>query len=113
MQQTTAAVDLSRFTIPDQDLSWIDMDDFVELDWILPQESTPKTQILPLAYTPRFTYFRQTDHNSTSLAKTVFSAFGDEPTHECVMSQGNDPRRVQMDLIKGRISNLQIQSENH
>lgn len=113
MQQPASAVDLSRFTIPDQDLSWIDMDDFVELDWILPQESTPKTQILPLAYTPRFTYFRQTDHNGVSSTKTGFSAFGDEPTHECVMSQGNDPRRVQMDLIKGRIANLQVQAENH
>ncbi|KAH8705257.1 mitochondrial protein from FMP27-domain-containing protein [Talaromyces proteolyticus] len=113
LQQPTTSVDLSRFTIPDRDFSWIDMDDFVELDWILPQESTPKTQILPLAYTPRFTYFRQTDHSNVSPANTGFSPFGDEPTHECVMSQGNDPRRVQMDLIKGRIANLEVQAENH
>jgi hypothetical protein len=112
-QQPIASVDLSRFTIPDQDLNWIDMDDFVELDWILPQESNPKTQILPLAYTPRFTYFRQTDHGDKTSADTGFSQFGDEPTHECVMAQDNDPSRVQMELIKGRLATLEIQSENH
>ena len=53
--------DLSRFTIPDNDYSWIDMDDFVELDWILPMEPHPDTKILPLAFAPRLTYFRQTD----------------------------------------------------
>ncbi|KAL1965745.1 hypothetical protein VTN77DRAFT_5245 [Rasamsonia byssochlamydoides] len=112
-QQPVPSVDLSRFTIPDQDLNWIDMDDFVELDWILPQESNPKTQILPLAYTPRFTYFRQTDHGDTTSADTGFSPFGDEPTHECVMAQDNDPRRVQMELIKDRLATLDAQAENH
>lgn len=112
-QQPVSSVDLSRFTIPDQDLNWIDMDDFVELDWILPQELNPKTQILPLAYTPRFTYFRQTDHGDATSADTGFSPFGDEPTHECVMAQDNDPRRVQMELVKDRLSILEAQAENH
>ena len=61
-QEMPAATDLSKFTIPDHDFSWIDMDDFVELDWILPAEANPETKILPLAFTPRFTYFRETDH---------------------------------------------------
>uniref|UniRef100_A0A093Y1H4 Uncharacterized protein n=1 Tax=Talaromyces marneffei PM1 TaxID=1077442 RepID=A0A093Y1H4_TALMA len=113
LQQPLPAVDVSRFDIPDHDYTWIDMDDFVELDWILPQESNPKTKILPLAYTPRFTYFRQTDHGDSSVTENVVSQFGDEPTHECVMSQGNDPWQVQMDLIKGRLATLDIQAKNH
>jgi hypothetical protein len=112
-QQPVPSIDLSRFTIPDQDFNWIDMDDFVELDWILPQESNPKTQIMPLAFTPRFTYFRQTDHGHAASTDTGFSPFGDEPTHDCVMSQDNDPRRVEMELIKDRLSNIEIHAENH
>jgi hypothetical protein len=112
-QQPLPAVDVSRFNIPDQDYTWIDMDDFVELDWILPQESNPKTKILPLAYTPRFTYFRQTDHGDSPVTENGVNQFGDEPTHECVMSQGNDPWQVQMDLIKDRLANLDIQAKNH
>ena len=79
--------DSADFTIPDGDMSWIDMDDFVELDWILPTRSSPETKIMPLAYAPRFTYLRQTDHCSkASVGKRARSSpFGHEPTHECVM----------------------------
>ncbi|KAJ5894654.1 hypothetical protein N7495_006345 [Penicillium taxi] len=108
-QQPVASVDLSRFTIPDHNLDWIDMDDFVEPDWILPQESNPKTRILPLAFTPRFTYFRQTDHGDLGPDETGFSTFGYEPTHECAMSESNDPRRVQIELIKDRLKTVEEQ----
>jgi len=98
------AVDISNFVIPDNDLTWIDMDDFVELDWILPAKADPETKILPLAYAPRFTYFRQTDHNGIiSGDPSRTSPFGDEPTHHCVMSAQNDPRRVQVELIQERL----------
>ncbi|KAJ5948666.1 hypothetical protein N7454_001973 [Penicillium verhagenii] len=112
-QQPVASVDLSRFTIPDQNLDWIDMDDFVEPDWILPQESNPKTQILPLAFTPRFTYFRQTDHGDVGPEETGYSTFGNEPTHDCVMSDTNEPRRVQIELIKDRLATIEAQLRNY
>lgn len=113
-QQPASTVDMSRFTIPDHDMSWIDMDDFVELDWILPSESNPETKILPLAFTPRFTYFRQTDHGAAIRGdETRTSPFGDEPTHYCVMSHDNDPRRVQMELVKDRIDSITRQIESH
>ncbi|EAW14496.1 FMP27 family protein [Aspergillus clavatus NRRL 1] len=111
-QQPVPSVDLSRFTIPDQNLDWIDMDDFVELDWILPQESNPRTHILPLAFTPRFTYFRQTDHDDMTPDQTGYSRFGNEPTHECVMSESNEPRRVQMELIRDRLATVEAQIQN-
>lgn len=106
----TSKVDMSKFTIPDNDFTWIDMDDFVELDWILPAESNPETKILPLTFGPRFTYFRQTDHGDTvSGDPTRTSPFGDEPTHFCVISEKNDPRRVQAELIRARLDKIEEQ----
>ena len=113
-QQSTALADMSRFTIPDNDFSWIDMDDFVEIDWLLPAETNPETKILPLAFAPRFTYFRQTDtETSKSTDGDTASPFGDEPTHFCVMSQDNDPRKVQIQLIEERLVQLDEQLEMH
>jgi hypothetical protein len=114
-EQTVPQADLSCFTIPDNDTGWVDMDDFVELDWILPAQSNPETKILPLAFAPRFTYFRNTDHhNLISGDPNRSSPFGKEPTHLCVMSQRNDPRRVQCDLIQERLDRIAEQlSHNH
>ena len=106
--------DVSRFTIPDDDLHWIDMDDFVELDWILPAETHPQTKIMPLAFAPRFTYFRQTDHRGSAAGDVDrVSHFGDEPTHFCIMSQDNDPQSAQRDLVRERLLLLQKQLEDH
>ena len=112
--QSATSIDMSRFTIPDNDFTWIDMDDFIELDWILPAESNPATKIMPLGYSPRFTYFRQTDHrDSISGDDTRSSQFGNEPTHYCIMSQDNDPRRVQCDLIQERLAKVNEQLNTH
>ncbi|KAK5119039.1 hypothetical protein LTR62_000250 [Meristemomyces frigidus] len=112
LQEQTTTVDMSKFDIPDNDFDWIDMDDFVELDWILPAESAPETKILPLGFAPRFTYFRQTDHGGTIAGDASRSSpFGDEPTHYCIMSAKNDPRRVQVDLIEHRLETLREQRE--
>jgi hypothetical protein len=106
--------DLSHFEIPDNDFSWIDMDDFVELDWILPSEANPQTKIMPLAFAPRFTYFRQTDHgDSIAGDPDRTSVFGNEPTHFCIMSKDDDPRRVQCQLIQTRLDQLEEQMESH
>lgn len=113
-QMDEGATDLSHFEIPDNDFSWIDMDDFVELDWILPSEANPETKIMPLAYAPRFTYFRQTDHGDTIAGDPDrTSPFGNEPTHFCIMSKDNDPRRVQCQLIQSRLNQLEKQIESH
>ncbi|KAF1918428.1 mitochondrial protein from FMP27-domain-containing protein [Ampelomyces quisqualis] len=113
--QEYLTADLSKFTIPDNDWGWVDMDDFIELGWILPSHQHPETQILPLAFAPRFTYFRQTDHaDNISGDVNRRSAFGNEPTHHCVMSQRNDPRRVQCRLIEQRIERVEEQAaHNH
>ncbi|KAM7202284.1 Mitochondrial protein from FMP27 domain containing protein [Naviculisporaceae sp. PSN 640] len=116
IEQEDDGHDLSRFTIPDNDLSWIDMDDFVELDWILPTEPNPDTKILPLAYAPRITYFRQTDIGGVIEGDpNRTSPFGQEPTHSCIMTQDDvpDPRRVQSELIRRRLEQLDQQMETH
>lgn len=113
-QQENGVTDLSHFEIPDNDFTWIDMDDFVELDWILPSEANPETKIMPLAYAPRFTYFRQTDHgDSISGDPDRTSPFGNEPTHFCIMSKDDDPRKVQCQLIQSRLDQLQGQINSH
>ncbi|KAI0448133.1 mitochondrial protein from FMP27-domain-containing protein [Xylaria telfairii] len=113
-QDLDDAADLSHFTIPDRDFSWIDMDDFVELDWILPSEPNPDTKILPLAYSPRVTYFRQTDIGGTIDGDPDrTSPFGKEPTHFCIMRQDDDPRRVQSQLIQSRLDQLDGQITNN
>lgn len=106
--------DHSKFTIPDNDHSWIDMDDFVELDWPSPAERNPDVKILPLAYAPRLTYFRQTDIGGIiSGDPDRTSPFGQEPTHFCIMSHDDDPKRVQAQLVKERLSQLEEQMERH
>ncbi|PSS12956.1 hypothetical protein M430DRAFT_106096 [Amorphotheca resinae ATCC 22711] len=113
-QQELVPTDLSQFEIPDNDFTWIDMDDFVELDWILPSEANPETKIIPLAYAPRFTYFRQTEHGDTiSGDPDRTSPFGHEPTHFCIMSKDDDPRRVQAELIQRRLDQLEEHMETH
>ena len=112
-QHDASTVDVSHFEIPDNDLSWIDMDDFVELDWILPSEANPETKIMPLAFAPRFTYFRQTDHGGSIAGDPDrTSAFGNEPTHFCIMSKDDDPRRVQCQLIQSRLDELEGQMDS-
>ena len=111
---TPPQIDMSQFEIPDHDFSWIDMDDFVELDWILPAESNPQTKVLPLAFTPRFTYFRQTEHEDAIQGnETRSSPFGEEDTHFCVMSHHSDPRTVQMSLIENRLIDIEEKMKSH
>ncbi|KAL8304644.1 hypothetical protein RB600_007851 [Gaeumannomyces tritici] len=104
--------DLSRFTIPDHDFSWIDMDDFVELDTPMRAESNAETKILPLMFAPRVTYFRQTDIGGVIAGDTTrSSSFGEEETHLCIMSRDDEPRRVQEQLIRKRLAPLSEQIE--
>jgi hypothetical protein len=104
-ETTPYAGDMSQFTIADGDYSWIDMDDFVELDWKMPKNKTPKTKIMPLAYAPRFTYFRQTDHSNYR----VMSPFANEATHDCIMALNNDPREIQCALVQARLERVNHQ----
>src|SRR5437762_9787780 len=77
--------------VNDNDLDWIDKDDFVEVDVIL-SNSEPTGRIWPLAYGSRFTYYRSTDEmseismNSSGAKDSVSYQFGSEDSHHCLMS---------------------------
>ena len=76
--------------VNDDDLEWIDKDDFVEVDVML-AKSEPTGRIWPLAYGSRFTYYRSTDETpETSMDKSVAAdsiscQFGSEDSHHCLM----------------------------
>jgi hypothetical protein len=76
--------------VNDDDLDWIDHDDFIELDVIL-SKTEPVGRIWPLAYGSRFTYYRSTDHTGeTQMDKSVAVdsisyQFGSEDSHHCLM----------------------------
>lgn len=80
-----------EFDVAGEDVRWIDMDDFVELDAVLPVKS-PKCRIIPLAYSPRFTYDRDTtpkegsqDEHGKTKVTIQGQQFGFEKTHRCSM----------------------------
>lgn len=98
------AARLGDFDVSQKDIHWIDMDDFVELDSLLAEKS-PKCRIIPLAYSPRFLYDRDTtqregsDHDG-GLQKVAIPGqrFGFEKTHLCSMitSEGKDVNEGRM-----------------
>jgi len=77
--------------VDDDDLDWIDKDDFVEMDVML-SKSEPVGKIWPLAYGPRFTYYRSTDSASETRVDrsgaddSISNQFGSEDSHHCLMT---------------------------
>ncbi|OLL25142.1 UPF0648 protein [Neolecta irregularis DAH-3] len=101
----------SRFGVHDGDMDWIDMNDFIELDWVLPQKD-PKCTVLPFALAPKFTFDRQTDHKAHARPGKLYtsrSQFGDEPSHFCLMGKHQDLREVQRDVIQTRLLEIKDQ----
>jgi hypothetical protein len=107
-----------KFNIHDDDLTWVDYDDYTELEGYVPSAAAAKITILPLGYTPHWTYLRQTDldtHNSghnncnnAALVSKDFVPFGYEPSHACLIG-GEILIDTQQSLIKGRLDELQEQ----
>ncbi|BFZ54128.1 Protein SABRE [Savitreella phatthalungensis] len=83
-----AVANKGNFDVAPEDISWIDMDDFIELDTILP-ETVPRCKILHLAYSPRFVYDRDTTPRQDLRNHRVVAdqRFGFEKTHYCSMAQ--------------------------
>lgn len=94
-----------KFNISDNDLSWIDPDDYVEVGESSYSNSNPKITIMSLSYTPRWTYFRQTDHGPR-VGKTI--PFGNEPSHSCLIGKDQSVN-IRQDLLKNRLTELEEQ----
>ena len=92
------------YTVADEDLDWVDMDDFNDAVYTIPDRN-PQLRVLPFIVCPRFTYYRQIDvagkptaeeneedeeggqtaEESTTAAPKAKTKFGNEPSHTCLM----------------------------
>lgn len=95
-----------KFHVSDNDYSWIDSDDFIEIGQNLPSRSNPKITILPFTYSPRFTYFRQTD--VSSVEGHSVAPFGNEPSHSCLIGTDLADNTLE-DLLTQRMVELEEQ----
>lgn len=91
-----------KFHINDNDYSWIDFDDFKELGEGSVSKSVTRVNILPLSYTPKWTYFRKTDHG---FPNTTFVPFGNEPSHICLFGQERKDS-IYEDIMNNRLVEL-------
>ncbi|KAI0796722.1 golgi-body localization protein domain-containing protein [Abortiporus biennis] len=97
----------SRDNLPvvDPGSPWIDVDDFVELDWSA--DGIPILHLLPVVSCPRFTYFRRAgDNEPISENKVESSKFGGEDTHVCMVGKEASVSQVQIELATNRINDL-------
>lgn len=91
--------------------NWVDIDDYHEADWLLPQQNE-KCSIYPLAFSPRFTYYRHTkchrrnEKNEKEIIPDT-CRFGDEFTHRCLMPSRENPKAVQYELLQKRRKELE------
>uniref|UniRef100_A0A060SXZ0 ARAD1A12738p n=1 Tax=Blastobotrys adeninivorans TaxID=409370 RepID=A0A060SXZ0_BLAAD len=105
-----------KFKIHDNDYAWIDMNDYTELESPTPITHMPRIDVLPLLYTPRWTYFRQTDHTNTRYDKTedgtTYVKFGSEHVHQCLIGRTH-PESTQVELFLDRAEEVEEQIKNH
>ncbi|EMR10372.1 hypothetical protein PNEG_01623 [Pneumocystis murina B123] len=96
----------SNHFIVDEDLKWVDIDDFIDLDLDFSLKSAPVFQILPLAYIPQFIYFRETNNhcNGSGPENICLSKyqFRNGDTHFCILNNKKDPYDIQVELIQKR-----------
>ncbi|CAI2176329.1 12348_t:CDS:2 [Funneliformis geosporum] len=83
-----------------EDEEWVDDDDYIELDWMLP-DVKPGVRVLPLMRSPQMMYFKSPNENDTFEDKKT-----DQGTHVCVMGQGRDTVQVQIDFLTERLNRL-------
>ncbi|KAI5954938.1 hypothetical protein KGF54_001499 [Candida jiufengensis] len=90
---------IESIEIPDGDYSWVDPEDFIELE-VEPLSPNPKIRIFPFFHTPNFSYFRE-----FTLKKDGPFPFGNEPIHDCIMDL-EKPSAVQIRILESRIETL-------
>ncbi|OBA24378.1 hypothetical protein METBIDRAFT_30663 [Metschnikowia bicuspidata var. bicuspidata NRRL YB-4993] len=77
--------------------SWIDYDDFIEMEEHEILSPDTDVKIIPFFSTPRFTYFRE----FTLEHPEGLHPFGHEPSHKCLIGI-NSPNEVQAQLVELR-----------
>ncbi|KAK6459350.1 mitochondrial protein from FMP27-domain-containing protein [Scheffersomyces xylosifermentans] len=87
---------LENVDVFDDDFSWVDPDDFVELEVREPLSPYPKIKVDPFFFTPKLSYIRE-----FSLTKSGPYPFGNEDSHDCLMGI-EKPDETQGSLLKER-----------
>lgn len=87
------------------DLSWMDQEDFTELEMREILSPYPQVTILPFFYTPRFIYVRE-----FSLQENGPYPFGNESSHDCEL-ESESPEDTQGKLLGNRLNNLNAEIE--
>ncbi|KAK6201000.1 RNA pol II promoter Fmp27 protein domain-containing protein [Scheffersomyces amazonensis] len=85
----------------DNDFSWVDPDDFIELEVRGPLSPYPHITVIPFCFTPKFSYVRE-----YSLHKDGTYPFGHEHSHDCLMGMAK-PEETQALLLKRRMKTLE------
>ncbi|KAL6450339.1 hypothetical protein SBY92_002274 [Candida maltosa Xu316] len=93
--------------ICDGDFSWVDPQDFVELEVREPLSPYPRIKIVPFFTTPKFSYYRE-----FTLQKPGPFPFGDEKIHDCIMDL-DKPAAVQSRILLERIDDLKEDLKNN
>ncbi|CAG8512718.1 3510_t:CDS:2 [Acaulospora morrowiae] len=92
-----------------EDAPWIDEEDYVELDGVLP-EAKPGVRVLPLLRSPQMNYYKQPDKHETEEEKKF-----DQGTHVCLMGQARETGKVKLDFLVDRLTridkNLKLQKK--
>lgn len=116
--------------ISDEDLVWIDMNDFIELEAEAIKDPSPKIRMYPAMVCPHFNYYRKVDSqrerqahekdrarggkdNSGSgsdiedlISRLERSKFGNEDTHVCMVGHNDKPYSVQRKLAQERLHTI-------
>ncbi len=117
--------------ISDEELDWVDMDDFVELDSRPVSDPSPKIRMFPTMSCPRFNYYRRVEskrerrkremqdratmrrknHEGADdiedlLERLERSKFGHEDTHTCMVGKNDKPHMVQRKLAQERLQTI-------
>ncbi|KAJ9480159.1 Protein FMP27, mitochondrial [Pseudozyma hubeiensis] len=116
--------------ISDDELVWIDMNDFVELDSETIRDPSPKVRMFPALACPQFNYYRKVDsqrerraHEKDHAARgsdrsdsetdteeligrLERSKFGNEDTHTCMVGQNDKPYSIQRKLAQERLHTI-------
>ncbi|CAI5759159.1 unnamed protein product [Candida verbasci] len=91
---------LNSVEVYDGDFSWVDPEDFIELEIRETLSPYPKIRILPFFHTPKFSYFRE-----FTLQKDGPFPFGGEKIHQCLMDT-DKPAAVQSRILSHRLQIL-------
>ncbi|KAG9294077.1 hypothetical protein G9A89_001318 [Geosiphon pyriformis] len=89
------------FVLNPEDEEWIDEDDYVEIDSILPNVK-PKMRVLPFMQCPQLMYYKHVLEDDTDEDKRM-----DQEAHMCIMGQVRGTRDTQIDLLNKRLNQIE------